>query len=111
MSWLEQPHSRRKALSTASSLVVGAALPGTAAAQAAAHTAAPDSSAAASYTNPVLWQDFADIDIIRVGNAYYYSASTMHYSPGAPILRSYDLVNWEFAATRYRCWTSGPSTT
>ncbi|GAA1391041.1 family 43 glycosylhydrolase [Catellatospora chokoriensis] len=50
-----------------------------------------------NYTNPVLWQDFADIDIIRVGDAYYYSASTMHYSPGAPILRSYDLVNWEFA--------------
>ncbi|MCW6006470.1 family 43 glycosylhydrolase [Micromonospora sp. CPCC 205371] len=50
-----------------------------------------------TFTNPVLWQDFADIDIIRVGDAYYYSASTMHYSPGAPILRSYDLVNWEFA--------------
>ena len=50
-----------------------------------------------SFTNPVLWQDFADIDIIRVGDTYYYSASTMHYSPGAPILRSYDLVNWEFA--------------
>ncbi|MCZ7438158.1 family 43 glycosylhydrolase [Micromonospora sp. WMMC241] len=49
-----------------------------------------------TFTNPVLWQDFADIDIIRVGDAYYYSASTMHYSPGAPILRSYDLVNWEF---------------
>ena len=53
--------------------------------------------AAASYTNPVVWQDFADIDIIRVGDVYYASASTMHYSPGAPILRSYDLVNWEFA--------------
>jgi beta-xylosidase len=51
----------------------------------------------ATFSNPVLWQDFADIDIIRVGDAYYYSASTMHYSPGAPILRSYDLVNWEFA--------------
>jgi beta-xylosidase len=50
-----------------------------------------------TFNNPVLWQDFADIDIIRVGDAYYYSASTMHYSPGAPILRSYDLVNWEFA--------------
>ncbi|ONI87651.1 glycoside hydrolase [Saccharothrix sp. ALI-22-I] len=50
-----------------------------------------------SYTNPVLWQDFADIDILRVDDTYYYSASTMHYSPGAPILRSYDLVNWEFA--------------
>ena len=47
--------------------------------------------------NPVVWQDFADGDIIRVGDAYYYSASTMHYSPGAPILRSYDLVNWEYA--------------
>ncbi|HYQ62518.1 glycoside hydrolase 43 family protein [Actinophytocola sp.] len=51
----------------------------------------------ADYTNPVLWQDFADIDIFRVDNTYYYSASTMHYSPGAPVLRSYDLVNWEFA--------------
>lgn len=50
-----------------------------------------------TYTNPVVWQDFADGDIIRVGDAYYYSASTMHYSPGAPILRSYDLVNWEYA--------------
>ncbi|MEV7965988.1 family 43 glycosylhydrolase [Sphaerisporangium sp. NPDC088356] len=49
------------------------------------------------YNNPVIWQDFADGDIIRVGDAYYYSASTMHYSPGAPILRSYDLVNWEYA--------------
>jgi len=50
-----------------------------------------------TFSNPVLWQDFADIDIIRVGEAYYYSASTMHYSPGAPILRSYNLVDWEFA--------------
>ncbi|KAG9234024.1 glycosyl hydrolase [Amylocarpus encephaloides] len=48
------------------------------------------------YTNPVLWEDLADIDIFRVGDAFYYSASTMHYSPGAPILRSYDLVNWEY---------------
>ncbi|MFI5843047.1 RICIN domain-containing protein [Catenuloplanes sp. NPDC051500] len=53
--------------------------------------------AGGTFTNPVVWQDFADGDIIRVGDAYYYSASTMHYSPGAPVLRSYDLVNWEFA--------------
>jgi beta-xylosidase len=53
--------------------------------------------APATFTNPVIWQDFADIDILRVDDTYYYSASTMHYSPGAPILRSYDLVNWEFA--------------
>ncbi|MCO8273896.1 family 43 glycosylhydrolase [Actinoplanes sp. TRM 88003] len=52
---------------------------------------------AGTFTNPVVWQDFADGDIIRVGDAYYWSASNMHYSPGAPILRSYDLVNWEYA--------------
>ncbi|MEV6493338.1 family 43 glycosylhydrolase, partial [Actinoplanes sp. NPDC051633] len=52
---------------------------------------------AGTFTNPVVWQDFADGDIIRVGDVYYYSASTMHYSPGAPVLRSYDLVNWEYA--------------
>jgi beta-xylosidase len=49
------------------------------------------------YSNPVLWEDLADADVFRVGDTYYYSASTMHYSPGAPILRSYDLVHWEFA--------------
>ncbi|MCO8271547.1 family 43 glycosylhydrolase [Actinoplanes sp. TRM 88003] len=59
-------------------------------------TPPPDPSAPATFTNPVVWQDFADGDIIRVGDAYYYSASTMHYSPGAPVLRSYDLVNWEY---------------
>jgi beta-xylosidase len=60
-------------------------------------TTAPPTSGPATFTNPVVWQDFADGDIIRVGDVYYYSASTMHYSPGAPILRSYDLVNWEYA--------------
>jgi len=43
-----------------------------------------------------LWEDLADIDIIRVGDAFYFSASNMHYSPGAPILRSFDLVHWEY---------------
>lgn len=51
----------------------------------------------ATFDNPVLWQDLADDEVIRVGDAYYYTASNMHYSPGAPILRSYDLVNWEYA--------------
>ncbi|SEH03637.1 Beta-xylosidase [Nonomuraea solani] len=60
-------------------------------------TSPASAATAAAYTNPVVWQDFADGDIIRVGDAYYYSASTMHYSPGAPILRSYNLVDWEYA--------------
>jgi beta-xylosidase len=48
------------------------------------------------FSNPVLWEDLADNDVFRVDDVYYYTASTMHYSPGAPILQSYDLVNWEY---------------
>ncbi|KAG8910461.1 hypothetical protein FRC00_008126 [Tulasnella sp. 408] len=51
---------------------------------------------ATAFTNPIFWEDLADPDIRRVGSTYYYSASTMHFSPGAPILRSYDLQNWEY---------------
>lgn len=40
---------------------------------------------AQNFTNPVIYSDFADNDISRVGDTYYFSASNMHYSPGAPI--------------------------
>ncbi|KAJ8468836.1 hypothetical protein ONZ45_g17103 [Pleurotus djamor] len=49
-----------------------------------------------TFTNPPVYTDLADLMVINVNNTFYYSSSTMHYSPGAPILRSYDLVNWEF---------------
>ncbi|THV07596.1 Arabinanase/levansucrase/invertase [Dendrothele bispora CBS 962.96] len=49
-----------------------------------------------SFNNPVIWEDLADLDLLRINDTFLYSASTMHYSPGAPILRSYDLVNWEY---------------
>ncbi|KAH9935173.1 glycosyl hydrolase [Epithele typhae] len=49
-----------------------------------------------AFNNPLIWNDLADLDIRNVNGVYYYSASTMHYSPGAPILRSYDLFNWEY---------------
>ena len=48
-------------------------------------------------TNPVLFEDFPDNDVfLGPDNAFYLSASSFHFSPGAPILRSYDLINWEF---------------
>jgi beta-xylosidase len=50
---------------------------------------------AKAYTHPVLWNDLADLDVFRVNDTYYYSVFTMAYSPGAPILQSKDLVNWE----------------
>ena len=47
------------------------------------------SASRAAFNNPLLWLDLADIDVFRVDNTFFFSASTMHYSPGAPILRSY----------------------
>ncbi|MGO4495299.1 family 43 glycosylhydrolase [Paenibacillus sp. 2RAB27] len=45
--------------------------------------------------NPFIWADVPDLDVIRVGDAYYMSSTTMHMNPGVPIMKSYDLKNWE----------------
>lgn len=50
---------------------------------------------ATTLTNPVLWQDHPDLDVFRIGPVFYYSSSTFAYSPGAPVLKSYDLATWE----------------
>jgi beta-xylosidase len=57
-------------------------------------TASPVEPRATTYNNPVLWEDYPDLDVFRVGDVYYYSSSTFAFSPGAPVLKSYDLVNW-----------------
>ncbi|MCE3252267.1 MAG: xylosidase [Cellvibrio sp.] len=59
-------------------------------------TSPPTSTCPSTYSNPLIWEDLPDSEVIRVGDAYYYTASTFHHSPGAPVLRSYDLVNWEY---------------
>ena len=48
------------------------------------------------YPNPVINADFPDPDIIRVGDTYYMASTTMYFMPGGDILRSKDLVHWEF---------------
>jgi beta-xylosidase len=50
------------------------------------------------YTNPVVFGDFPDVDVIRVDDWYYMLTTTMHVFPGATLLKSRDLVNWEFCA-------------
>ena len=50
--------------------------------------------AQATYTNPILHADYSDPDVIRVGADYYLVASSFHFSPGIPVLRSRDLVHW-----------------
>ncbi|KAF3219886.1 hypothetical protein TWF192_003945 [Orbilia oligospora] len=48
------------------------------------------------FTNPVVYSDYADNDVFKgPDGAYYLSSSNMHFSPGAPILKSLDLVNWD----------------
>jgi beta-xylosidase len=49
-----------------------------------------------TFTNPVIFGDFPDPDVIRVDSVYYMSTTTMHNFPGATILKSFDLVNWEY---------------
>ena len=49
-----------------------------------------------TYINPVVNADFPDIDLLRVGDTYYMMTTTMYHFPGATILKSKDLVNWEF---------------
>jgi xylan 1,4-beta-xylosidase len=51
-----------------------------------------------TFTNPLFYDEFSDPDLIRVGDWFYLTGTTMHTMPGLPILRSKDLVNWEFVA-------------
>jgi xylan 1,4-beta-xylosidase len=49
-----------------------------------------------TFTNPLFYDEFSDPDMIHVGEYFYLTGTTMHTMPGLPILRSRDLVNWEF---------------
>lgn len=48
-----------------------------------------------TYTNPIFYDECSDPDIIRVGEDFYLTSTTMHSVPGLPVLHSKDLVNWE----------------
>lgn len=51
--------------------------------------------------NPIFWTDVPDVDVLRVGDAYYMVSTTMHVMPGCPIMKSTDLVNWEIQSYIY----------
>lgn len=63
--------------------------------------AAGTTPAVAKATNPILCADVPDISMIRVGANYYMSSTTMHMSPGVPIMKSTDLVNWRTIGYAY----------
>lgn len=51
-----------------------------------------------TFTNPVVYADVPDPSVLRVGSDYYMVSTTMHLMPGAPIMKSKDLVNWEIVS-------------
>lgn len=59
-------------------------------------------------TNPILYTDYPDPDVIRVGETYYMVSTTMHFMPGGVILRSYDLIHWEIVSYVYETLEDTP---
>ncbi|MBZ4191982.1 glycoside hydrolase 43 family protein [Niabella beijingensis] len=53
---------------------------------------------ATPYKNPLIWTDIPDLSVTRNGNDYYLISTTMHLMPGAPIMKSGDLVHWEIVS-------------
>ncbi len=47
-----------------------------------------------TYRNPIIYADYSDPDVVRVGDDFYLVASSFNCTPGLPILHSRDLVNW-----------------
>jgi beta-xylosidase len=51
-----------------------------------------------TYRNPIIYADYSDPDVCRVGDDYYMTSSSFSHFPGLPILHSKDLVNWKIIA-------------
>lgn len=98
-----------RSLAIASVAAISAGLLLSVAPAGAAQTWQPDSSYTSTdqgdgtYTVPLVNSDVPDVSVERVPAAendegrdiYYMISTTMHLSPGAPIMKSYDLVNWD----------------
>ena len=48
-----------------------------------------------TYTNPIVYADYSDPDVIRVGEDFWMTASSFECAPGLQILHSRNLVDWE----------------
>jgi beta-xylosidase len=49
---------------------------------------------ATRFTNPVINADVPDLSVTRSGSDFYLISTTMHLMPGAPVMKSKDLVHW-----------------
>ncbi len=55
-----------------------------------------------TYTNPIIFADYSDPDVCRVGDDFYMTSSSFNCFPGLQILHSTDLVNWEIIGAALR---------
>ncbi len=62
-----------------------------------------------TFTNPLFYEEFSDPDLIRVGEDYYLTGTTMHTMPGLPVLHSKDLVNWRLLGYVFDRLDLGPA--
>lgn len=69
--------------------------------------AVSDAASSVTVNNPVIWADVPDVDVIRVGDTYYCVSTTMFFTPGAPIMKSKDLVSWEICSYVYDTLADG----
>ena len=61
-----------------------------------------------TFSNPLFYDEFSDPDMIRVGEDYYLTGTTMHAMPGLPVLHSKDLVNWNLLGYAFDRLDLGP---
>ena len=64
--------------------------------------------ATAQIQNPMLWADCPDPDVIRVDDTFYLVSTTMHLMPGAPVMASKDLKNWQTVGYIFDRLTDSP---
>ncbi|MGO1412730.1 MAG: glycoside hydrolase family 43 protein [Microbacterium sp.] len=112
---------RMTAFVAAAALLVGLGVSTTAPTAQAAEAWEPESSYTTTdngdgtYSVPLLNADVPDVSVERVPasendegrDVYYMISTTMQLSPGAPIMKSYDLVNWEIVNYVYNRLSAG----
>lgn len=50
---------------------------------------------------PLIYTDLPDNAVLFDGNNYYMITTSMHMMPGCPVMKSRDLINWEFVGYVY----------
>jgi len=66
-----------------------------------------DAADSVTVSNPVIWADVPDPDVIKVGDTYYMVSTTMFFSPGVPVMKSKDLMSWEICSYVYDTYANG----